>query len=108
MPGHGLVGPVFVRLAAVGVLRCQNASEKSQAGDRLSGPVGCKTAQELIVCVARVDRVSDFSKKMIKDWPMPEVPTLVRRYYQLIPYNYSPGPLNSFAMVKKQHPMWVV
>lgn len=65
------------------------------------GQLAAKTAQELIVCVARVDRVSEFSKKMIKDWPMPEVPTLVRRYYQLIPYNYSPGPLNSFAMVKK-------
>ncbi|HEX5359631.1 MAG TPA: nitroreductase family protein, partial [Fluviicoccus sp.] len=47
-----------------------------------------KSAAELIVCVARTDRVNEFSKKMMRDWPMPEVPPLVKRYYQMIPYNY--------------------
>lgn len=63
--------------------------------------LAAKTASELIVVVARTDRVSDFSRKMLRDWPMPDVPPLVRRYYQLIPYNYKPGPLNSFALAKK-------
>lgn len=63
--------------------------------------LAAKTAVELIVCVARTDRVDEFSRKMLREWPMPEVPTLVKRYYQLIPYNYAPGPLNSFALVKK-------
>lgn len=63
--------------------------------------LAAKTAAELIVCVARTDRVDEFSRKMLREWPMPDVPTLVKRYYQLIPYNYAPGPLNSFAMVKK-------
>lgn len=60
-----------------------------------------KTAAELIVVVARTDRIQDFSRMMLEQWPMPEVPTLVKRYYQLIPFNYAPGPLNSFAAVKK-------
>ncbi|PCK07073.1 MAG: nitroreductase family protein [Alteromonadaceae bacterium] len=60
-----------------------------------------KTAAELIVCVARTDRVNEFSRKMLREWPMPKVPLLVQRYYQLIPYSYAPGPLNSFAMMKK-------
>ncbi|MEO6697749.1 MAG: nitroreductase family protein [Paraperlucidibaca sp.] len=63
--------------------------------------LAAKTAAELIVCVARTDRIDEFSRKMLREWPMPDVPKLVQRYYQLIPYNYAPGPLNSFAMVKK-------
>jgi|GEM_PF-57506 len=63
--------------------------------------LAAKTAAELIVCVARTDRVESFSKQMLREWPMPDVPPLVKRYYQLIPYYYAPGPLNSFALVKK-------
>ena len=44
---------------------------------------------------------------MLREWPMPDVPPLVKRYYQLIPYNYSSGPLNSFAYAKKQPLLWV-
>ena len=60
-----------------------------------------KTAAELIVCVARTDRVGDYAKKILHDWPTPEMPPLVKRYYQLIPYNYAPGPLNSLGLLKK-------
>lgn len=63
--------------------------------------LAAKTAQELIVCVARTDRIDAFSKQMLREWPMPDIPMVVRRYYQLIPYAYKPGPLNSFALVKK-------
>ncbi len=63
--------------------------------------LAAKTAAELIVCVARTDRVDEFSKQMLREWPMPDVPKLVKRYYQLIPYNYAAGPMNSFAFAKK-------
>jgi nitroreductase len=53
------------------------------------------------VCVARTDRVGDYAKKILHDWPTPEMPPLVKRYYQLIPYNYAPGPLNSLGLLKK-------
>ena len=47
--------------------------------------LAAKTAAELIVCVARTDRIEEFSRKMLREWPMPDVPKLVQRYYQLIP-----------------------
>ena len=75
-------------------------SKKAKLVKACMSQLAAKTASELIVCVARTDRVEDFSRKMLREWPMPDVPTLVKRYYQLIPYNYAPGPLNSFAMVK--------
>jgi nitroreductase len=79
----------------------RSADKKARLVKACMSQLAAKTAAELIVCVARTDRVDDFSRKMLREWPMPDVPPLVRRYYQLIPYNYAPGPLNSFAMIKK-------
>lgn len=79
----------------------RSSAKKAKLVKACMSQIAAKTASELIVCVARTDRVSEFSRKMLREWPMPDVPTLVKRYYQLIPYNYAPGPLNSFAMVKK-------
>lgn len=79
----------------------KSADKKKKLVKACMSRLAAKTAAELIVCVARMDRVGAFSKKMLRDWPMPDVPPLIRRYYQLIPYNYAPGPLNSFALVKK-------
>lgn len=79
----------------------RSADKKAKLVKACMSQLAAKTAAELIVCVARTDRVEDFSRKMLREWPMPDVPTLVKRYYQLIPYNYAPGPLNSFAMVKE-------
>ncbi|MDI1303003.1 MAG: nitroreductase family protein [bacterium] len=79
----------------------RSADKKAKLVKACMSQLAAKTASELIVCVARTDRVDEFSRKMLREWPMPDVPPLVKRYYQLIPYNYAPGPLNSFAMVKK-------
>ncbi|MDO8331693.1 MAG: nitroreductase family protein [Fluviicoccus sp.] len=79
----------------------RSADKKAKLVKACMSQWAAKSAAELIVCVARTDRVNEFSKKMMRDWPMPEVPPLVKRYYQMIPYNYMPGPLNSFARVKK-------
>ena len=79
----------------------RSPAKKQKLVKACMGQLAAKTAAELIVCVARTDRVDEFARKMLRDWPMPEVPKLVQRYYQLIPYNYAPGPLNSFALVKK-------
>lgn len=65
------------------------------------GQLAAKTASELIVCVAHTERIHEFSRRMLQEWPMPSVPPLVRRYYQLIPFFYTPGPFNSFAALKK-------
>jgi nitroreductase len=65
------------------------------------GQLAAKTAAELIVCVAHTNRIHAFSQRMLREWPMPAVPPLVRRYYQLIPFFYTPGPMNSFGLLKK-------
>ncbi|MDO9452887.1 MAG: nitroreductase family protein [Stagnimonas sp.] len=79
----------------------KSAEKKAKLVKACMSQLAAKTAQELIVCVARTDRVNEFSKKMLRDWPMPDVPPLVKRYYQLIPTLYTPGPLNSLALAKK-------
>jgi nitroreductase len=65
------------------------------------GQLAAKTAAELIVCTARTDRVHEFAHKMREEWPTPSMPPLMRRYYQLIPFNYTPGPLSTFGLVRK-------
>jgi nitroreductase len=65
------------------------------------GQLAAKTAAELIVCTARTDRVYEFAHKMQDEWPMPTMPTMMRRYYQLIPFNYTPGPLNALGLLRK-------
>ena len=79
----------------------RSAARKAKLVKACMSQLAAKTAAELIVCVARTDRIHDFAKKMLREWPMPDTPPLVRRYYQLIPYFYTPGPLNSFAYAKK-------
>ncbi len=59
------------------------------------------TAAELIVVVARTDRIADFAARMLREWPQDNIPTIVKRYYKLIPIHYASGPLNSFAFAKK-------
>lgn len=79
----------------------RSPAKKARLVKACMSQLAAKTAAELIVCVARTDRVFEFSRKMMREWPMPDMPPLVKRYYQLIPFNYTPGPLNSFAYVKK-------
>ncbi len=79
----------------------RSSDKKAKLVKACMSQLAAKTAAESIVCVARTDRVDDFSKQMLREWPMPDVPPLVKRYYQLIPYNYSSGPMNSFAYAKK-------
>ena len=78
----------------------KSADKKARLVKACMSQLAARTAQELIVCVARTDRIHDFSRRMLREWPMPDIPT-VRRYYQLIPFVYEPGPLNSFATLKK-------
>lgn len=79
----------------------RSADKKAKLVKACMSQLAAKTAAELIVCVARTDRVDEFSRQMLREWPMPDVPKLVKRYYQLIPYNYAAGPMNSFAFAKK-------
>ena len=79
----------------------RSTDKKAKVVKACMSQFAAKTAAELIVCVARTDRVGDYAKKIMHDWPTPNMPSLVKRYYQLIPYNYAPGPLNSLGLMKK-------
>lgn len=60
-----------------------------------------RTAAELIVCIARTDRVDEMAKKNISEFPYPEAPAAVKKYYKFIPYNYMTGYLNTVGNFKK-------
>lgn len=65
------------------------------------GQLAAKTASELIVCVARTDRIDEMAKRNINEFPLPEVPAMVKKYYTFIPYNYKTGYFNSLGNFKK-------
>ena len=96
-----MLAPNSSGLQPWGLYVVRSADKKKQLVKACMGQLAASTAQELIVCVARTDRVDQFAKQMLQEWPTPQLPPLVKRYYQLIPLNYAPGPLNSFALLKK-------
>jgi nitroreductase len=56
----------------------QNPAKKKQLVKACLGQLAAKTASELIVCVARTDRVDEMAKKNISEFPFPEAPAMVK------------------------------
>ncbi len=79
----------------------QNPAKKKQLVKACLGQLAAKTASELIVCVARTDRVDEMAKKNISEFPFPEAPEMVKKYYRFIPYNYKTGYFNALGNFKK-------
>jgi nitroreductase len=79
----------------------QNPNKKKQLVKACLGQLAAKTASELIVCVARTDRINEMAKRNIDEFPFPKVPEMVKKYYKFIPYNYKTGYLNSLGNFKK-------
>lgn len=79
----------------------QSAGKKQQLVKACLSQLAAKTASELIVCVARTDRIDEMAKKNISDFPFPEAPAAVQKYYKFIPYNYKTGYFNTLGNVKK-------
>ncbi len=60
------------------------------------------TAAELIVIVARTRSWRAHARMTLEQWPLPEVPKIVRDYYGRVAlFYYAQGPLDSWGMVKK-------
>ncbi|MCU4412851.1 nitroreductase family protein [Acinetobacter sp. WU_MDCI_Axc73] len=78
-----------------------NPIKKKQLIKACLGQLAAKTASELIVCVARTDRVDEMAKKNISEFPFPEAPETVKKYYRFIPYNYKTGYFNALGNFKK-------
>lgn len=79
----------------------QNPAKKKQLVKACLGQLAAKTAAELIVCVARTDRIDEMAKKNITEFPFPEAPAAVQKYYRFIPYNYKTGYFNAIRNFKK-------
>ncbi|OTG81605.1 nitroreductase family protein [Acinetobacter sp. ANC 4648] len=79
----------------------QSAGKKKQLIKACLSQLAAKTASELIVCVARTDRIDEMAKKNISEFPFPEAPATVQKYYRFIPYNYKTGYLNALGNFKK-------
>ena len=79
----------------------QNPTKKAQLVKACLNQLAAKTASELIVCVARTDRIDVMAKMNITQFPFPEAPKAVKQYYKLIPYNYKTGYFNTFGNFKK-------
>ena len=79
----------------------QNVDKKKRLVKACLDQFAAKTAAELIVCVARTDRIDEMSKLNISEFPLPEVPPLVQKYYKFIPYNYKTGYFNALGNFKK-------
>lgn len=79
----------------------QNPEKKQAIVKACLNQWAARTAAELIVCVARTDRINQMAKLNIKEFPFPEIPPLVKKYYTFIPLNYKTGYLNSLGNFKK-------
>jgi len=79
----------------------QSPAKKKQLVKACLSQLAAKTAQELIVCVARTDRLDEMAKMNIREFPFPEAPAAVQKYYRIIPYNYKTGYFNSLGNFKK-------
>ncbi|MEG2359878.1 nitroreductase family protein [Acinetobacter sp.] len=79
----------------------QSTAKKKQLVKACLSQLAAKTAQELIVCVARTDRLDEMAKMNISEFPFPEAPAAVQKYYRIIPYNYKTGYFNSLGNFKK-------
>lgn len=61
-----------------------------------------KTAQAMVVVVARLDTWKEHCDMMLENWPQDEVPKIVDQYYRkLAKIHYSQGPLNLWGGLKR-------
>lgn len=79
----------------------KNPKKKNQVIKACLNQLAAKTAADLIVCVARTDRIDQMAKRNINEFPFPEAPETVKKYYRFIPYNYKTGYFNTLGNFKK-------
>ena len=79
----------------------QTQEKKQQLVKACLSQLAARTAAELIICVARTDRIDEMSQRNLSEFPFPEVPPIVQKYYKYIPYNYKTGYFNTLGNFKK-------
>lgn len=81
----------------------QDPKKKSELVEACFNQPAAKTAQEIIVCVAHLDRWKSIRKEMLELFnEQKNVPASAKAYYEkLVPFVYSQGPLSLFGYSKK-------
>jgi nitroreductase len=79
----------------------KSADKKAKLVKACMSQLAAKTASELIVCVARTDRLDEMAANNIKYWPTAQIPKPAKQYYSFIAYNYKTGFLNTLGAAKK-------
>ncbi len=66
------------------------------------GQSAARTAQAMIVVVARPDTWAKHAKELLEKWPQTPVPKIAEQYYgKLVPIYYGQGPLSLFGFLKR-------
>lgn len=80
----------------------QNPTKKAEIVEACFNQPAAKTAQELIVAVARLDTWKQTRKEMLELFEGKDVPESAKAYYQkLVPVVYNQGPLGIFGFFKR-------
>lgn len=77
--------------------------KKSEIVEACFNQPAAKTAQEILVCVAHINKWKEIRKEMLELFNKSEnVPTAAKAYYEkIVPLAYNQGPLGIFGLTKK-------
>lgn len=74
---------------------------RQQANKICMNQNAARTANKLIVCIARTDTWEQHSKDMLDYYPINPIPKIVKTYYQkLAPMEFKLGPMKTFVPIK--------
>lgn len=98
----GLMAPNSSNLQAWEFYWVQNPTKKSEIVEACFNQPAAKTAQELIVAVARLDTWKQTRREMIELFAKSKTPKSASMYYEkLVPMVYSQGLLSLFGFAKR-------
>jgi nitroreductase len=99
----GLMAPNSSNLQPWEFYWVQNPKKKSEIVEACLNQLAAKTAQEIIVCVARLDKWKHTRDDMLRLLNKDEkIPASAKAYYEkIVPMVYSQGPLGIYGVTKK-------
>ena len=100
---NALLAPNSSNLQPWGFYWIRDEKKKKELAKICMGQSAATTAQELVVCVAKMDQWKKIQKQMIAEFDKKGgVPKGAYTYYQkIVPLAYNQGPLGVFGLVKK-------
>ncbi len=99
----GLLAPNSSNLQPWEFYWVKDPRKKAEIVEACFNQPAAKTAQEIIICVARIDHWRERRKEMLETFDKNEkIPASARAYYEkLVPLVYTQGPLSIFGYTKR-------